>query len=128
MVRSKAHIEAEIADAERRINKQMETLAKMREELGKAPELPAEPDVSAVIKFQVQHSADGPVYSYVAHRFPAIGEGDGYRWVIAGPRHGNTYYSWEQVLDLICEDVAVKIGARKPSFYLFETGKTIEAH
>ena len=126
MVRSRAQIEAEIADAERRLERHMEILAQLKEEIGAAPVMPDEPEQGAVIKFQVQFTPDGDVYSYVAHRYPSIAESK-VRWVIGGPRHSGTYSTWEQVLDLICEDVAVKIGARKPSFFLYETGKTITA-
>ena len=73
---------------------------------------PDQPRKNSVIKFQVQFSTTGDVYTYVAYRAPT---GDWYR---TGDK---TVYTWETLLDFMYRDITSKrLGV---GFFLF-SGKS----
>lgn len=100
-MRTQEQIQAQIDQTQR-------LLVDLMSELDGAPEL-KEPDVGSVIKFDVQYDKNGIVYQYVARRF---GRGS---WSLGMTARR---VSWNEIVNLIMSDYAVKNGHRDPSFML----------
>lgn len=123
-MKTAAQIEREL----RALETQAETLAlrkaALQEALDKRSLLPDEPEVHSVIKFRVQFDPHGVTYTFVATR---TARNSSAQWYTTGtaPKHKGPF-SWDDLLDLMHQDVGVKTGATRLEFFLFdESGKWV---
>ncbi len=117
-MKTKAEIEREM-----RFNLTTIELAQARiNELGAQLEaraaLPDEPEMDSVIKFRVQFDPHGIVYTFVAYRTRRHSSAQWYTTTGTNTKHKGPH-SWDDLLDLMSQDVSVKTGASKLEFFLF---------
>lgn len=98
--------------AEREAERALERLEQARARAAAVADFPAQPKSGSTIKFSVQYSDSGEVYTYVAWRQFNSGT-----WVVTGTEIRHT---WAGLTELMMKDVTAKrLG---PSFYVFEKG------
>ena len=122
-MKTAAQIEREL----RAVQESEELLAARKAELQRLLDaraaLPSEPDYDSVIKFRCQFDPNGIVYTFIATR---TRRDSSKQWYTTGtrPNHKGPL-SWDDILNLMHEDVGVKTGVTQPEFFLFDGGKWI---
>lgn len=123
-MKSSAQIEREIRAAKESQELLDARLAELQRQLDERAALPSEPGEGSIIKFRVQFDANSIVYEFVAFR---TRRNSSAQWYTTGTKAQHKGpHSWDDLLNLMHEDVGVKSGATKVEFFLFdESGKWV---